>query len=215
VKKHLGLIVVLVLLLAAAAYFFLRLPGPEPAIAARVRKPIYNFDLNKCPGDNIQFTMNDLYMRGIVEKDQVVDVTLNWYTCNPPETNDLVLYRFSEFDDPVVRRVVGKAGDSFGVVKDAKGRGWNIVINKKIILSNGKPHFFGVDDPPPLWYSTQSRKGILGEREVVLLSSFPPGHLDSATLGIVDLADVIGKVYLANNQLEETTTDEPTDRNTK
>ncbi len=167
----------------------------EQPSAPRDRLSIYNFDQSKCPGPRIQFKVEDPYMRGLIEQGQTVDVTLNAFACQSIQAGDLVLYRFSEFDPPVVRRVVGKSGDHFTVEKDNQLKGWVLNVNNQPIVSVTKQKYvFGGDLPPPLSLAATQRKGALGPSDVILFSSFPPGEKDSGVFGVVALQDIIGVV---------------------
>ena len=185
------LIISAIVVLALVGIWFLK---KEPTEVPRVRKDIYNFDPAECPGKVIQFTMADPYMRGIIEQQEVVDVTLNWYACHPVEADDLVLYRFSEFNDPVVRRVVGKAGDKFTLTSQA-GAGWTLKVNGKIIKGVNGAYYFGDPEvPPPLGLAENQRKGIIGKNELIVFSSFGPGESDSGVFGMLSTTDMIGRV---------------------
>ncbi|MGZ3791891.1 MAG: S26 family signal peptidase [Bdellovibrio sp.] len=159
-----------------------------------VRKEIYNFDSNKCPGDTVKLKVTDPYLNGILEQYSEVKISLNLFKCKPIHRNDIVLYRYSEFKNPVLRRVVAEPGDQFSVEKDVIN-GWVLVVNQKPVLSfNGKPYLFGGNQAPPLKLAQNSLSGILGHDQTILFSSFPPGEKDSGVFGVISVGDVIGKV---------------------
>ena len=197
-KKIIIIISVIVAALIAIWYF-----KPEPSVAPRERKNIYNFDPSVCPGEVISFAMSDPYMRGIIEEQQVVEITLNWYACNNVEADDIVLYRFSEFNDPVIRRVVGKPGDKFALTSQP-GAGWFLKVNGKIIKGVNGPYYFGDPTvPPPLGLAEVQKKGIIGKTELIVLSSFGPGEKDSGVFGMLSVTDIIGKVTASTAQEPE------------
>ncbi|CAN5498867.1 hypothetical protein BH10BDE1_BH10BDE1_24100 [soil metagenome] len=124
--------VTVVLVVLAVAGWWVR-PGqisekPKPISA---RKEIYNFDLSACPGKTIDVKVADPYLRGLVEEGQIVKTEMNAYRCHPIKKGDVALYRFSEFDDPVFRRVIAVGGDHFDVVEDEQNGGWQIKVNGK------------------------------------------------------------------------------------
>ncbi len=188
-KKIIIVIMVIVAALIAIWYF-----KPEPSVLPRERKNIYNFDPSVCPGEVISFAMSDPYMRGIIEEQQVVEITINWYACNNVEADDIVLYRFSEFNDPVIRRVVGKPGDKFALTSQP-GAGWYLKVNGKIIKGVNGPYYFGDPTvPPPLGLAEVQKKGIIGKTELIVFSSFGPGEKDSGVFGMLSVTDIVGKV---------------------
>ncbi len=188
--KKIAIIISVVVVVLVGLWFFSR----EPKVTGPVRKEIYNFDPAICPGKVVNFAMADPYMRGIVEEGQVVEVTLNWYACHPMETGDLVLYRFTEFGDPVIRRVVGKPGDKFALISQ-KGAGWYLKINGKVVNGVNGGYFFGDPNyPPPLSLAEVQKKGVIAKTDLIVFSSFGPGEKDSGVFGMVSVSDMVGKV---------------------
>ena len=61
---------------------------------------------------------------------------------------------------------------------------------------NGERYSFGGERPPPLKLAEESRKGIVGNGEVILFSSFPPGDRDSGTFGMISTVDIVGKAIV-------------------
>ncbi len=179
-------------MMGGAVYIYLtQEPEPEP----RVRKTIYNFDVSQCPGETVQFKMLDPYLRGLIEPETSVDIVLNAFSCEKLERNQIVLYRFSEFDDPVLRRVVGVPGDKFSVFQAEEDGDWQLKINGKAVTGvKGERYSFGSEVEPPLKLAEEPRKGVIGKDEVILFSSFPPGDRDSGSFGIISISDIVGKV---------------------
>lgn len=160
----------------------------------QTRKEIYNFDLSQCPGKTITVQMNDPYLRGLIEEKSEIEVVLNAFSCQEIKRDDLVLYRYSEFAEPVLRRVVAAPGDTFSV-EEKEGQGWILIVNKKPVVANaGGDYIFGGELPPPLALAEESHKGVLGTHEAILFSSFPPGDKDSGVFGVISVSDIIGKV---------------------
>lgn len=193
-KKNMVLIIGLAALLIIGLIYKITQKTSPPSPSKHETKEIYNFDPSLCPGKNTEFAIQDPYLRGIVEQGSKVTVSLNWYECNKPERGDLVLYRFSQHEDPVVRRVVGLPGDEFELRPIAK-QGWELLIKRTPVTGVSKPYYFGVDTtPPPLALAAKARNGILSDKEVILFSSFGPGDRDSGTFGVISTKDVVGKV---------------------
>ncbi len=154
-----------------------------------------------CPGETLTLNMDDQYMKGFIEEGAKFKVTINWYACHAIERDDIVFYRISKMMNPVVRMARGIPGDKFKTVPDKNNQGWNIIINDKPVMWEGRiPYFFGASVPPPLSLGEKSRKGVLGPTDVILLSTVPPGHIDSGIFGISNIVDVIGKIELITDQ---------------
>lgn len=164
-------------------------------LGPRETKEIYNYDRKKCPGEPIEFTVKDPYMRGVVEENQKVKVVMNYYSCNSLKDGDVVLYKYSQYEEPVIRRVVGVPGDSFKL-KSVEHEGWELYVNDKVVTgAKGQPYRFGVDKyAPPLELAARQRKNVLPEKELIVFSSFPPGDRDSGIFGLANQDDIVGKV---------------------
>src|SRR5262249_31411582 len=154
------------------------------------RKDIYNFDVSACPGETIPFTVNDPYLRGLLEEGTEVKIVLNAFHCEPLTDGQIVLYRYSEFDNPVLRRVVGVPGDRFSLPGGVSHSGWSLTVNGQLGRGvKGEEYTFGGDMPPPLALAAQARHGVLNKNEAIVMSAFPPGQNDSGTFGVVAIND--------------------------
>lgn len=173
---------------------FLTKPKVQEVAEIRQRKEIYNFNPNLCPGDLISLSMADRQLTGILEEGSKVSVRLNWYACNPVYRGDLVLYRYSEFENPVIRRVVGKPSDSFNLVYQENKGGWQLFINNQPVKGIGGDYILEGQNPPALALAEKDKRGVLGPEDAIIFSSIPPGDKDSGTIGIVSIQDLIGKV---------------------
>jgi hypothetical protein len=200
-KKKLFALIAIVAVVVIAVFVYLLSSGPrkEPNIVTQLGgqpvAEIYRFDRDVCPGPTITFKNLDLNLRGVVEKDESVQVTLNWYACHPPKVGDIVLYRFSWHHEPVLKRIVAIGGDRIDMVLDPEGRGWNIVLNDKVYESSGRRYFVGVPQAqPPLKQYADANSHVLKPGVVVVLSSVPPGENDSGSFGPVDIQDIVGYV---------------------
>lgn len=120
----------------------------------------------------------------------------NWYACHPAVKDEEVLYQFSNTKEPVVRRVVAVAGDSFILVEDKLHRAWNLKIDGKTVLDGGNtPHFFGkIDVPSMISLQGKEGKGVLKSGTAIIFSDTSPGQLDSGVFGVVDQVDFLGRV---------------------
>lgn len=199
-KKQHALIIAAVVIAFTLLFFFSRKTGksPEQQVAQptpQERKEIYNYDLSVCPGKTVAWKMQDPYMRGVVEEGQIVNVTMNFYKCNDLKKGDVVLYRFSNYHDPVVKRVVAAPGDTFKLTM-VRDEGWELTVNGKVVRGvKGEPYRFGVPaHKPPLQLAAESRKGKLPPGELIVFSSFPPGDRDGSLFGLANQNDIVGKV---------------------
>lgn len=201
--KRAIIITILVVLIGLLLFLFLNrkalTPPPIqlPATPVPGTKPIYNYDHKKCPGDAIDFTVPDPYMRGIVNEGQKVKVVMNYYECNDLKHGDIVLYKYSQYQDPVIRRVVAVPGDTFKL-RSVEREGWELIVNDKVVTGiKGQPYRFGVDKyAPPLELAAKQRNHKLPEKELIVFSAFPPGDRDSGMFGLSNQVDIVGKVQV-------------------
>lgn len=191
-RKNIGALLVGLLLLGAAAIWYInRGDGVPDSITPN---ELYAFDSEVCPGESRRMKMDDVYMRGLLEIGENFTAQMNWYKCHKFAANDMVLYRFTGKKIPVVRRVVAIPGDKIEVVYDRGLKAWTLSVNAALITDGQNPYFFGGEPPPPLKLYEQAHQGVVGEAEVILLSSFPPGSDDSGTFGAIAVQDVVAKV---------------------
>lgn len=193
------LIIGLLLVLFAVGLFFFLKPSKQPNIVTQIGgvpvAEIFRFDQDVCPGPTVSFKNLDLYLPGLVEKDESVSVVLNWYKCHPPKVGDVVLYRFSWHREPVLKQIVAVEGDHVDMALDPENRGWNLVLNDKIYETNGRRYFVGVPQaPPPLKLYADANSRLLKPGLVVVLSTRPPGETDSGYFGPVSIQDIVGRV---------------------
>lgn len=199
-KKQLAVVAILLIVVIALFVYLRSLPPPKkPNIVTELGgKPtnqIFHFDQDVCPGPTISFKNLDVYLRGVVERDEVVPVAMNWYKCHPPKVGDVVLYRFSWHMEPVLKQIVAIEGDRVDLVQDPEGRGWNIVLNGKVYESSGRRYFVGVSKfAPPLKLYADANGQVLKQGLVVVLSTLPPGEKDSGYFGAVSIQDIVGRV---------------------
>jgi hypothetical protein len=147
-----------------------------------------------CPVEEKIIQSNDPLLTGVVAPGEKLKVLLGWYNCHAVEEGDLVLFSYDRNAEPIVRIVRGVEGDRFRVVPDLQRRAWNLIVNGKAVMYQDKPYFFGAETPPTLsLFEKNHPKGLL-PGEVILLSSLPPGNLDSGFLGILGTRDILGKV---------------------
>lgn len=120
----------------------------------------------------------------------------NFYSCNPVDKGDFVLFQISANSAARVRRVVGVPGDRFEVVEDTKKKAWNLKINGKLIpWQNGQPYFFGSDKMPPTLRKNQDyAHGEIPRDNYIVLALVAPGSADSSFTGLVRKEQLIGKV---------------------
>lgn len=157
---------------------------------------LYKFNPEKCPAETRNLIMDDVYMRGIIEKGSDFVAAMNWYACHQPARGDVVLYRFSRKLPPAVKRVVAIPGDTISVKPDEQGNGWNLYVNNLRIESEGQAYFFGGKVPPPIKLYEMANAGVLAKDKVIVLSSFPPGDLDSSIFGVVSIEDIVAKIQM-------------------
>lgn len=208
--KHLRAIILTlaVVLIGYSLYLYLRTSGkkqdqvsqPVPKLDTRT-KEIYKFDRNVCPGQAIDFVVQDPYMRGVVEVNQTVKITMNYYACNELKKGDIVLYKYSQYADPVIRRVVAVPGDKFKL-RSIPREGWELSVNGNVVTGvKGEPYRFGVDKhDPPLELAGKQRNFVLPAQELIVLSSFPPGDRDSGIFGLTNQNDIVGKVEVSSEE---------------
>jgi hypothetical protein len=144
-------------------------------------------------------SINEPIMDGLLAANSKVKYFYGWYNCHNPSKGDLVLYRYSYKTEPIVRVVRAVEGDHFKLLPDSKRHAWNLLVNDEKVMAKEGAYFFGAETPPTLSLYVKSHGGTLRAGELILLSSVPPGSLDSGVLGIRQVRDVLAKVELVRH----------------
>lgn len=138
--------------------------------------------------------MSDSWLKGVLNEGAEFEAHHGWYSCNKLAKGDLVLYRMSQGQEPVVRQVQAVPGDRFRLVPAEGRKAWYIEINGSLFRIHGKPYKFGSSGTPALALYEKSHKGLLDQRSTLLFSTVTPGNTDSGSLGVIALADILAKV---------------------
>src|SRR5690242_14252272 len=99
-SKKIGLALAVLIILIALGLLFKSYKRPTGEISAPKPTPLAQQHKGPCPGETKTFTMQDPYMRGILESGQKFEVIMNYYECNPPKRGDLVFYQLHHSMDP-------------------------------------------------------------------------------------------------------------------
>lgn len=181
-RKNLTLLVVFLLAILAAAVLWTR------------RKPAIQFG---CVEQTKIIEVTDTrYMRDILESGKSYEALMGYYHCNPLQRNDIVLYRFSNTADPVIKIVRAVEGDRFELVQNKNIKAWNLRINGELIMYKDQPYFFGAATKPTLGLYEKSRANVLGKDELIVLSQVPPGFDDSGIFGVINKNDIVAKIKI-------------------
>jgi hypothetical protein len=147
-----------------------------------------------CVKETEEVTMGDSLMSGIIEPGEKIQVLMNYYECNPLQRGDVVLYRFSQMVNPVIKIVRAIEGDKFELEKDEVKSAWNLLVNGDKVMHGEEPYFFGGATKPTISLYEKSRNNVLAKDEAIVLSNVPPGGSDSGIFGLSARIDIIGKV---------------------
>jgi hypothetical protein len=154
----------------------------------------------KCDVEESTLAVDDPEMAGVLSPKQKVTLDAGWYQCHPLVDGELVYYRFSQTEDPVVRIVRAVEGDTIKLEKDKKNRAWNLLVNNKTVTGadaqgdTKDPYMFGNQNPPVLSLYLATRKDGLLPGDVILFTSRTGGTKDSAAFGLANVKDVVGKI---------------------
>lgn len=157
-----------------------------------------------CVREKQTFTMNDNYMTGLINRGEVFEVMVDYYKCNPPQAGDVVLYKPSSAKEPVVKIIRAVPDDKFELIQDRRKNRWNIEINGDVLAHRNEPFYFGNrSTESPLEKYLKSRGSRLEAGELLVFSYKPPGIQDSGSLGPVRIDDIVGKVLLNPERVQQ------------
>ncbi len=160
------------------------------------KKPLPN--KSACGGNTQTIQIKDAqHMAGLLESGKSYEVEMGYYDCHPPKRGDLVLYRFSQGMDPVVKVVRATGGDRFELVEDMVHGAWNLRVNGELVKDLAdRPYYFGGNNRPTLGLYEKERNNILGPEEAIVFSTVSPGKEDSGSFGLTHRRDFLGKLKL-------------------
>jgi hypothetical protein len=153
-------------------------------------------DCNRSLLKTEKYTVKDGFLRGIVESDQVIDITYNYYQCFDVERGDVVLFIYSDSHDPALKVVRAISGDHVELIKDTVHQGWNVKVNDQLVpFYEDTPYYLGTDKRDPVLQShlALEKDSRLGQDKVLALSTVPRGRSDSGTFGLIPTHYLIGK----------------------
>ena len=147
----------------------------------------------------------------------------HYYDCHGAKIGDIVAYRFSEDKTPFIRIIRAAEGDEVKLMHNDEVNGWNLEVNEKAILHQGKPHSFGIGVKTATLslYLGVDQVKKLGDTESVILSTVPPSFLDSSAFGLRNIHDFMGKIeipseiasaiqhYVETGEVQPSTLEEP------
>ncbi|MCC6276716.1 MAG: hypothetical protein IT289_02230 [Oligoflexia bacterium] len=205
-KTKTALIVgVIAILIVAVILFIFR---KEDVIVRTDKAWVTTNKSGPCPAGETIEVLKDYAMAPVLKMGQKFKVVENYYGCNPLKRGDLVYFRFSPQESPVVRKVMGIPVDKFGVRMGKTKMDWRAIINGEVAKTPaGEEYQFGSDrGNPVLSLYIESRKGILQENEIILFAAVPSAHITAGTMGISSMVDVVGKVFPIDEEEPEVET---------
>lgn len=196
-QRLLLIIVVVALAVGYGVYKWLHQETAEEVTEVTEPEEIFNYDPNgPCPGETVSLKMRDPYMKGLIEQGEKYELILNYYKCNKPQIGDAVAYLPPGQKIPIVKIIRALEGDQYDLKYNPKQKSWNISVNKKMLMFNQEPYFFGAPSKPTLSLYLKDRpKGLLKD-EMIIFSNYPPGSRDSGIFGIYSTNSLIGKVVI-------------------
>jgi signal peptidase I len=152
-----------------------------------------------CAVTNSPEAISDDSMKGILSDGQKVTVLTNYYACHDVARGDIVVYNYP--GNPLVRKVMGMPGDTFGLQASGSGsggpsnssQGWNITIDGQV-LKNAQGAAYLIADNRMISYYAESYHGTIPAGAYLILGNDPAGSNDSTAFGLVAKEDFLGKV---------------------
>ncbi|MCK5289445.1 MAG: signal peptidase I [Candidatus Aenigmarchaeota archaeon] len=137
--------------------------------------------------------VNGISMEPIISDRQEVTILKGYYSCNPVERNDIIIYSYAGNKNPLIKIVKGIPEDTFELRKT--GSSWNIIINDEILMnSQDTPYLLDKREYGILSLYEKEYKGIIPGNTYLLMGNLAEGSLDSTRFGLIDKKDIIGKV---------------------
>jgi signal peptidase I len=154
---------------------------------------------NECPIKMEERIVQGTSMEPVIKEGQKVKILFDYYKCHPILREDIILYRYSGNENPLIKRVKGVEGDDFKLKEQKEG--WLIYINNQP-LKNSLGQYYLLNERSYRLLSLYERdyKGKIPEGAYLILGEDPYGSLDSTRFGFVSKDDILGKVIYENNR---------------
>jgi signal peptidase I len=131
-------------------------------------------------------------MSGILENGQEITVLEGYYKCHEVQRNDIVVYNYAGGNNHLVKIVKAIPKDSWYLKMTDSG--YEIIVNQKPLkTSSGEVYKIPPSNVSMLKLYTNNYPTI-PENTYLLMGNLPYGTLDSTRFGLVNKADIIGKV---------------------
>ncbi|QQS15492.1 MAG: signal peptidase I [Candidatus Moraniibacteriota bacterium] len=135
-------------------------------------------------------------MEPLFSPGDTIDISLGWYVCHLPERDDFVMLHFSGNDAPILKRVRGIPGDSFGVDILSNGEG-EFLINHAVLKNSQGEAYHISSARAKIWTSYKEQfRGMIPQGLFFVLGEVSAGSLDSSRFGFVRQSDFLGKVHV-------------------
>ena len=161
-------------------------------------EPAVREEIVVAPEDYSGFKVEERIVRGdslagLINNGSTVKIVFDYYKKNEVARGDVVAYAFAGNKDPIIKIVRGIPGDKFGIVND--GVKWRLTINGEI-AKNSKGEPYSLDDHARRVLSlyVTDYKGVIPRNTYLILGNLVEGTIDSTRFGLVDRADILGKV---------------------
>ena len=122
---------------------------------------------------------------------QEVEICRGYYRSHPVERDDVVLVDYAGNENYLIKIVKGVAGDRLALQEADAGKGWNILINDKV-LTNSEGRDYVVTGKRRKMISLYA--GVISENVYLVLGNVPSGSLDSTRFGLIDKIQIIARV---------------------
>ena len=122
---------------------------------------------------------------------QEVKICRGYYRSHPVERNDVVLVDYAGNENDLIKIVKGVAGDRLALQEEDVSRGWNILINGKV-LSNSEGRDYVITGKRYKMISLYA--GVIPENVYLILGNVPSGSLDSTRFGLIDERQIVAMV---------------------
>ncbi len=134
-------------------------------------------------------------MQGVIESGAKVRMLPGYYQCNDAKRGDIVVFRYAEKTEPIIKIIKAIPGDRF-IVKQEKGASRVLVNDKELTNSRGEPYIINDAFARLLSLYVDDYRGVVPKDAYLIFGNLAEGSFDSTRLGLVGRADIIGKVMM-------------------
>ncbi len=138
---------------------------------------------------------------------ETVKLVYGYYNCHPVERGDIIAYKYTGRDAPIIKLVKAVGRDRWNLKENKDQNSWRIMVDDKP-LKNSRGEFYQISRSNIRMLELYIKSyPVLPENTYLIMGNQVSGSLDATRFGLIDKRDILGKIEFKghNNDLATST----------